>query len=345
MIITTTIAIYSVLTILTNVGKKSFENMGRIIKKSGETIRRILRPGEISLKLSQAIAQQMFAGKKELFLLIDETMIKKVFSQMMEGTGWLFDMKIGRRIHAYKLIIGAISDGKFTVPVGAAFTFGKEFYPDPKKALLATIRLFIKTAQGLFPGIKLIITLDGAFATVEYLKWALENKVATEVRMHSNRVVEYKGKRLKIRDIKELRPKGRQMARTIKVVWQGLSLHLTAVRRFDKRNNETIVFQIATYDALPSKHALAYKHRWGIEKLNRTTKQSLGLQECFSTKINTQYNHMCAVLLAYAIAQQEMKKMRYKNPEEAIRAFKKKNTASLNQRMIALDQINPHAYA
>jgi hypothetical protein len=345
MIITTTIAIYSVLTILTNIGNKSFENMGRFIKKSGDTIRRILRPGEDSLKLSQAIAQKMFAGKKVLYVPIDETKVNKVFSKMMEGASWLFDTKIGRRINAYKLIVGAVSDGKFTVPLNAALTFGKDFYPDPKKALLITVQLFVKTAQALFPGVKIIATLDGAFATIEVLSWALENKIAMELRMHSNRVVEHKGKRVKIRDIKGLHPKGRQMARTIQVTWNGLYLHLTAVRRFDKHNNETIVYQVATYQAKPSQHALAYKNRWGIEKLFRTTKQTLGLQECFSTKIVTQYNHMCAVLLAYAIAQQEMKKMKYKNPEEAIRAFKKKNHALLNQHMIALDQINSCTYA
>jgi Transposase DDE domain len=345
MIIENTITTYSFLAILINIGKRSFENMGRLIKKSGETIGRMLRTGAVSLEASQKIAQEIFADKKELFVAIDETTIRKVYSQMMEGTWWLFDTKIGRRINAYKLIIGAITDSKFTVPINAAFTFGKEFYADPSKAQEVTVRLFINTAQKLFPNTKIIAVLDGAFANVNYLKWALENNIATEVRMHSNRVVEYKGKKIKIRDIKELRPKGRQMARTIQVVWQGLFLQLTAVRRIDKRGNETVVFQVATYKATPSKHALAYKNRWPIEKLNRTTKQSLGLQECFSRKIGTQYDHMCAVLLAYAIAQREMKRNRYKNPEQAIRALKKKNVNWLNRYMSALDQINHIAHA
>lgn len=345
MIISNNIATYSFLTILINTGKRSFENMGKFIKKSGDTISRILRPARESLELSKKIAQQIFADKKELLVVIDETTIKKIYSQMMEGTRWLFDTKIGRRINAYKLIIGAISDGKFTVPIEAAFTFGKEFYPNPSKAQLVTVQFFIKTAQSLFPEAKIIAVLDGAFATIDYLKWALENNIATEVRMHSNRVVEYNGKKTKIRDIKELQPKGRQMARTIQAVWQGLSLHITAVRRIDKRNNETIVFQAATYPAIPSKHATNYKWRWGIEKLNRTTKQSLGLQECFSRKIGTQFDHISAVLLAYSIAQQEMKLNHYKNSEQAIRALKKKKPFFLNRHIISLDQINKAAQA
>lgn len=50
MIILNNITSYPFLTILTDVGKRSFENMGRLIKKSGDTIGRILRPGQESLE-------------------------------------------------------------------------------------------------------------------------------------------------------------------------------------------------------------------------------------------------------------------------------------------------------
>lgn len=345
MIISNTITTYPILTIITTIGKRSFENMGKFIKKSGDTISRMLRPGNESLEVSKKIARQVFSNKKELLVIIDETMIKKIHSQLMEGTGWLFDTKIGRSIRAYRLIIGAISDGKFTVPISAAFTFGKEFYTDPSQALEVTVKLFITTAQKLFPNARIIGALDGAYATVKNLKWALENKIALEVRMHSNRVVEYKGKKQKLRDIKEIQPKGRQMARTVQALWQGLSLEITAVRRIDKHGNETIVYQAATYKATPSQHARNYKSRWGIEKLNRTTKQSIGLQECFSRKIGTQFDHICAVLLAYSIAQLEMKKKGYKNPETALKALGKKKPYFLNRKFDRLGKDIDSAYA
>jgi hypothetical protein len=77
MIISNNIATYPLLTILINTGKKSFENMGRFIQKSGDTIGRMLRPGQESLDTSKKIAQQIFSTKKVLFLAIDETTIKK----------------------------------------------------------------------------------------------------------------------------------------------------------------------------------------------------------------------------------------------------------------------------
>lgn len=337
MITTNNIATYSLLTILTSIGKKSFENMGRLIKKSGDTIGRMLRPGQESLEASKKIAQQIFANKKDLLVVIDETTIKKIHARMIEGTSWLFDTKIGRSINAYRLMVGAISDGKFTVPINAAFTFGSELYKNAREAKIVTVKYFIATASFLLPDKKFIAVLDGAFATLTYLKWAIENGVKTEVRMHSNRVVEYKGKRIKLREIKSLRPKGRQMSRTIRIIWKGIPLYVTAAKRINKHGDETVVFQAATYAATPSLHAKAYKHRWNIEKLFRTTKQSLGLQECFSRKIDTQFNHICAVLLAYSMAQLEMKQRRFKNPETAIRAFEKKKCLLLNRTKVALD--------
>lgn len=330
MIIAKSIAIYPLLTILTNVGKKSFENMGRFVRKSGDTIGRILRPGQESLDASRKIAQQIFANKKELFVAIDETTVKKIHARVIEGTSWFFDTKIGRSINAYRLLVGAVSDGKFTVPISTAFTFGSDFYENPRETKIITVQHFVVTALSLFPDKKFTAVLDGAFASVSYLKWAIENGIRTEVRMHSNRVVTYKGERLKLREIKWLRPKGRQMARTIQVSWQGLTLYITAAKRIDRHGNETVVFQAATYLAKPSKHAEAYKFRWNIEKLFRTTKQSLGLQECFSRKAGTQFNHICAVFLAYSMAQLEMKKNGFKNPETALRAFEKKKRALLN---------------
>ena len=298
--------------------------MGRLIKKSGDTVGRMLLPGEKSLDASKKIAQQIFANKKELLLAIDETAIKKIYARMIEGTSWFFDTKIGRSINAYRLIVGAISDGKFTVPITAAFTFGKEFYENTPDAKIITVKYFISVAHALFPDKIFIAVLDGAFATVTLMEWALEQGIKLEVRMHSNRVVKYKGKQLKLSEIKELRPKGRQMSRTIRIIWRGLPLHISAVKRISKNGKETIIFQAATYKAKPNQHALAYKHRWNIEKLFRTTKQYLGLQECFSRKIDTQYNHICAVLLAYSMAQLEMKQERFKNTEAALKAFEKK---------------------
>jgi hypothetical protein len=163
--------------------------------------------------------------------------------------------------------------------------------------------------------------------------------------MHSNRVVQYQGQNMAIRDIRDLQPKGRQMARTIAVIWHDIPLYITAQRRFDKHGTQTVVFQASTYKAKPSHHVKNYQKRWKTEMLFRTTKQHLGLQECFSTKVTTQLNHANAVLLAYALLQCEQKRRKFDTPEAALRALKLKNEDFLKHIFLAKNQIFFDVYA
>jgi len=304
--------------------------MGLLIQKSGDTIRRLLHPAPESLLVSRNLGQSMFKEKKKLLVGIDDTLIKKIHSQFMWGAGMFYDTKIGRCIMAYRLVIGVITDGRFAIPIDCAYLFAKELIDQagqkfPTKDDVA--KSFVEAAIKIFPRVKLIVVVDGLYTSVEFVKWCRLKNIALEARMHSNRIVYYKGKKIKVRDLlqmKGLRPVGRQMARTIPVIWHNLDLELTIVRRFDKKENESFVFQIATYKASPHEHAENYKRRWKVEMVNRTTKQSIGLGDCFSRILETQYNHVAAVLLAYALTQVKMKLYKLDTPEQAIRRCKKK---------------------
>ncbi len=181
--------------------------------------------------------------------------------------------------------------------------------------------------------------MDGLFASVETLKWCLDTNNPTVMRMHNNRIVTFKNKSCKISKINCIKPCGRQMVRTIKIIWHGLELYLTAERRIDKHGIESVVYLVATYQVRPIQYVRDYKKRWPIEKLFRTSKQYLGIAECFSTQLETQEKHIAAVLLAYAMVQLEMKKQKLDTPEDAIKALKHHDPQSLTQRFMRLDQI------
>jgi hypothetical protein len=330
MLYSSTVLTYPILTLMSTC-KRSFDGMGLLIQKSGDTVRRLLHPAPESLLISRNISQSMFKEKKKLFVGIDDTLIKKIYSQFMWGAGMFFDTKIGRCIMAYRLVIGVITDGKFSIPIDCAYLFAKELLDSigrkfPTKDDIA--KSFVESAIKAFPKTKLVVVVDGLYTSVEFVKWCRLKNIALEARMHSNRIVYYKGQRVKVRDLlqmKGLRPVGRQMARTVPVVWHEIDLELTMVRRFDKHDRESIVFQVATYKASPREHVENYQRRWSIEMINRTTKQTLGLEECFSRVLKTQHDHVAAVLLAYALAQVKMKLCKFDTPEQAVRSCKKKN--------------------
>ena len=117
--------IYSLLLML-SIEKRSFESLGRQIHKSGDTVKRRLNSTEDSKIISHKIAQHLFKSCHSLILSIDDTLVQKIYSKIIVGTGRHFDTKINRCITAYRLIVGALTDGKFTIPIDFGFIFAKE---------------------------------------------------------------------------------------------------------------------------------------------------------------------------------------------------------------------------
>lgn len=335
---------YSLLLIKSN-GKKSFTALGKIINKSSDTIRRLLNPPAENFNLLHNIATEIFKGNKALVLFIDDTLLRKMYSQFMEGACQFFDSKLGKKVMAYKALIAGLSNGKYFIPIHSAFLFSSEMLSNANELKYELIKTIIKQTIQSFHDKQITVALDGAFATKNLLTWGIENDIRMEVRMHSNRKVLYQNELQKINEIIDLIPKGRHMARTIQVLWHNISLYITAERRIDKHGEESIVYLASTYKAKPSEHVTNYKRRWPIEKLIRTSKQSFGLQECFSTKLETQEKHLSSVLLSYAIVQLEMKKQKILVPEDAIKWFKAKNLTYLNKRFYALGEIFGGTYA
>lgn len=337
---------YALLLVLST-AKRSFEQLGKIAKMGGKEIRRRLPKSEISLRKSHVIALRLFKNCTVLTLIIDDTLMKKIHSHGMVGSAWHFDTKTNSTVKSYRLLAAAITNGRFTIPIEFGFMFPKEILMslDQEKSKLDFIKEFYDSATRLFPEKKIKIAADGLFASVEFLLWCSSNNIDVIVRMHSNRKVECKGISHKIREMKELMPRGKQMARTIQVRWHELILYLTAERRIDKHGNESIVFLAATYKQRPRQYIHDYKLRWPIEKFFRTSKHYLGLEECFSRKLHVQTDHVASVFLAYALAQREMKNKKLKTPEQAIRAIKQGKLPGLIIRFDRLDQIFDGVYA
>ena len=335
---------YSIL-IIKSIGKKSFQTLADCIQKSRSTISRLLPSSEKNFAMMQKIAQSFFKDKKELALAIDDTLIKKTHSRFMHGAGYFYDTKIGRSIMAYRLLCSAITDGNYIFPLECLYLFSSEFKIDFAKSKSDIVKQIILLALKLFPNKIIIVVADGAFATTEILTWCILNKISAEMRMHKNRKVFYKGKFVVISKILTLIPRGRIKARTIQVLWHDLPLYITAQKRTVKHGSETIVYQVSTYKAMPTKHVANYKKRWPIEKIFRTTKQHLGLQECFSTKMHVQLNHVSAVLLSYSFLNLEQKANHFSTPEDALRFLKSKKLSNLKSRNNRSGQIFGGIYA
>ncbi|MBM3886641.1 transposase [Candidatus Dependentiae bacterium] len=334
MFLKRTILSYAFLLVMST-GKKSFQKIAAVGRMSRDTAQRHLHKEQDIFEKLKSIAQSVFQESKNLYIIIDETLIKKIYANNIQGTGYFFDQKTGRRITAFRLAIGMVSDGKNSVPLLSDYLFDKELcqlLPHLKKRSTDVAKHLLSIVAKIFNNKAVVLVADGAYATKEMLLWCKENNIKVEMRMHSNRVVIYKGHKYKLRELlllKGIKPKGRQMARTITVLWHEMELEITIVRRLDKHDQESIVFQVATYKTNPIKHVHVYQKRWCVEMMIRTTKQRIGIQDCYSKLFRS---HIASCLLVFALAQWEKKKSNLKNTEAALNKLERKNAQFLERR-------------
>jgi len=256
----------------------------------------------------------------------------------MEGTWKLYDGVLGKCVNGYRWFVVLLLHGDVAFPWECKFALPKELASENDETWLQTIQRIYIDVQKNFPETKITIVADGAFATTSMVDWCVKGHLRAEMRMHKNRCVLYKGISIKISAIKELIPKGRHFARTIQVVWYGNIISITAQRRVNKHGDETIVYQIATYEAKPALHVKTYQQRWPIEESFRRCKQLFGLQDCASTSFEKQSNHAAAILLSYSFVQLERISARCKCMEDAIRRLKNMDFNTMILRLNALNQ-------
>lgn len=320
-------------------GKKTCENMGRNIERSGDTISRALPTSQQSLAETKEICKTIFAKKKSIKVLVDDTILRKMFARQIEGTWKLYDGVFGMCVNGFRLCVVMISCGKIAFPWECKIILPKELTSDRDETKNQVIQRIYIDIQENFPNAEITMVADGAFATVAMLDWCKIVSARATMRMHRNRRVFYKGESVKISEIKNFVPQSWRTARTIQVLWHGHTVFITAEKRMDKHGEITVVYIVSTYKAKPAVHVKIYKQRWAIEKFFRTSKQILGLQDCASTRFEKHCNHVASVLLAYSIAQLERIRFRYNNVETAVRALRKDFFDNSCTRLSALNQI------
>jgi len=336
-----------IISLLKSIGTKNFEGLGRTTGCTGKTIMRSLPTEEAAMPLLQKIGHYVFRKKRTLYLAIDDTLIKKIYAQAMAGAGLMFSTKDGRCLNAFRIQVAALTDGKCIIPIDFSYILSKEILDSlnpedlTKISHLSKVQLFQNMVNGVkkqYPLHEIIVVADGLFCTTEILKWCKESKTNTVMRMHSNRTVEFNNQKIAVNKIEMILPKGRQKARSVPVLWYDMDLFLTAEKRLDKHGKISIVYLISTFKAKPIKYVKIYKKRWGIEKMFRTIKQHLGLNDCFSTNFDKQKNHLAAVLLTFALMQIARKQSRFENIETAIRSFKSLSFEEIESWILRLDQ-------
>jgi len=327
---------YSISLLLSTASRKNFESLGNENNLSGDTIRRLLAIEAPTLPELIEVAKKILK-RKRLYLLLDDTLILKIYSRCIEGTSDNYSTTARAKQRSLCSIVAMLTDGEIAIPIDQLLWTAEEVDPINYATKTELAQIIIARVQSQ---VSLELTImDGLYATEKMIRWLNKRKLLFEMRFHANRVIEKNGQEYSLKEAPFFRLNGYRTMRTIVAMWHGISLYFTALRRVMRNGIITIVFQVSNYKASARKHVLHYRYRWNIEKFFRTAKQYLGLNDCQSRKLELQINHILNVFVAYTIAQFEHIKSKTKNVESAIKSIKKRSLVDSNYAKMRFTQI------
>jgi hypothetical protein len=331
---------YPIALLLSTEKRKTFEALARSIGTSGDTIENSLDRRADTVFDLISITKKLF-NRKKLYLIIDDTLLLKLYSKVIPGTSDNHDSSDHKTYRSLCCIAAVITDGEISIPVDQLIWTSEEF---AKAAYQKKCELAQQLIEKITAEIKIYMILaDGLYATTSMLKWLIDRNIRFEMRFHANRVINDKGIQSQIRQNKRLKLSGKRPKRTIKAHWYGIDYYFTAHRRVTKYGKITVVYQVSNYKASAAEHVRAYTYRWNIEKFLRTAKQKLGFGDCQSRKEDRQKKHILSVFFMYALLQMERKKMKLKNVESVIKSLKHLNFNELKSHFIRSAEIFAHA--
>jgi hypothetical protein len=327
---------YPIALLLSIAKRKTFESLGVVCDTSGDTIARIAECNAATPDDLLKIVKVIFKNKR-LYLIIDDTLILKLYSKAIPGTSDNYDSADHKSYRSLCSVVAMITDGHTAIPVDQAIWTAIEFAgKEYKKKCKIAQQLIEKMHHEI--SIYMVLA-DGLYTTTEFMKWLVQENIRFEMRFHANRVIAYGQFKGQIKHYEKLRLSGKRPIRTVKAHWYGMALHFTAFRRVTKYGKIIITYQVSNYKCSAREHVLAYGYRWHIEKFFRTAKQHLGLNDCQSRKVDLQRNHQLNVFFTYALLQYERVKNRLKNVETAIKSIKPLHFNEIKSRFKRLVQI------
>ena len=186
--------------------------------------------------------------------------------------------------------------------------------------------------------------MDGAFASEAMLQFCKRNLINFCMTIAKNRVIAAKdGTKAQLQHHPKLKLKRNERYKTIKGVYKDIKCYFTAHKRYSNSGKSyNIVYIVSSLNIPAKEQAKAYNIRWNIEKIFRTTKQSLGLNDCQCIEIEKQRTHIFSVFFAYAKLEEQKLFKRKKSVEQVLKDFRIQKTYMEDFQSYLLEQTIMH---
>ena len=317
---------YPIALLLSIPGRKTFAALARSLQVSDTEVSRLVKNHAATSQDLIEIAKKFFK-RKRLFLIIDDTLILKLYSKIIPGACDNYDSSDGKTYRSLCSVAAIVTDGIFAIPIDQKLWLSPEFTHNTNAKKWEIAQSLISKIRQELP--IYMVLADGLYAVLAFLEWLNSQDIKFEMRLHSNRIIDDNGVLSQVKNSVKFIMSGSRPKRTIKAKWCGVEFYITALRRVNKCGNVNVIYQISNFKASAREHVQFYGYRWNIEKFFRTAKQKLGLNDCQAHSRESQENHIFNVFFAYALLQRERKKNNLKNVESAIKQLNYTNFKEL----------------
>jgi hypothetical protein len=303
---------------------KTCSGMAERLKVSHDFLQKILDAGPKTAdelrKLLIALGCHHANSLCKAFLIVDDTLLVKEFSYVLEQLGLINPANSYDKQKGYKIVVMIWSNGNITIPIDFRIWIdglGKT------KVELAQEMIVENCKKIPFA----MVLMDGLYPSDDMLKLLDNLSIKFIMRLPKNRKIRRSMRELeaKIGDHWQYKLKGNTRIKRFEGFIQGVWRYITAYKQKNRKCEYETRYLISNFKEKPQNILACYIYRWSIEKFFRTVKQKLGIQDCLSRSIGGQANHIWAVFVAYGIADTIKLKKGYKTTDETIRLIRRKN--------------------
>ena len=250
---------------------------------SHDSLTRILNNEKFSWQtLLENFIMRIFGKLSNGWLIIDDTIISKIFAKKIENLAWVYDSKIGKSIIGLNIVALIWSNGKINIPIGIRIYKPKS---GKTKMDLAIELLELAKRLKIRP---LYVVFDSWYSSGKFMKIIRGYKWHFVTRLKPNRL--FNGVPL------------REVQRHPYWIMEG---KLSGGQRVIIVRHGKKYFAASNLELSKQEILAQYKSRWEIETVFRMLHSKLGIDQCESRKLIAQSAHFHLCLMAYAVLKNE----------------------------------------
>ena len=165
---------YSITLILSSPSRKTFESLAREIGSSGDFVAKVLDKTPTSTAELISMSKSIFKNKRP-YLLIDDTLILKIYSQIIEGACDNYSSSDRKEHRSLCSVVAVLTDGKIAIPIDQMIWTSLEYDKINYKKKWQIAQILIERIRELID-IKMVV-MDGLYATQNMIEWLNSSNV------------------------------------------------------------------------------------------------------------------------------------------------------------------------